>query len=60
MDCSNYTDVLVKINSGNGSDYSSDLEMIWNSTSGQEKTGMAGSDITARDVFLECLRADFR
>jgi hypothetical protein len=28
LDCSNYTDLLVKINAGNGSDYSSDLGQI--------------------------------
>ena len=61
LDCSNYTDLLIKINSGNGSDYSADLEAVWNATSGHGKPVQTGSEaFSARDILLECLRADFK
>ena len=65
LDCSNYTDLLQKIHTGNGSEYRLELEMIWNATSSSsaDQTGSeigAAEIITARDIFLECLQADFK
>ena len=61
LDCSNYTDLLQKINTGNGSEYRMELETIWNATSAEQTGNENRADIiTTRDIFLECLQADFK
>jgi hypothetical protein len=61
FDCSNYSDLLHKIHSGNGSDYRLELETVWNSTSGEPSQEIGGAElISTRDIFLECLKADFK